>query len=333
MKVTLRGHPKPTTQCMACYQALPDKPVPVLSEWRIKTAPLLDFAVAGWTCCIECFNELNRMGLEADTEARNITQLAWSVLGLDAALSSPLNVAPEILAASRTHTVAPPAQLDDRLARPMRDGHLLISRAAKECRCLNCLKANPTYPVCTQVVLYGVTRDDDLSFVHPEVVKDGEVYVHTPTLITNTSEKFWLEHGGTPFYCYVVFGWVCGPDCAVWAVGAPGSVGWSLPPGELYYATNVLMTHMFQRQLPPDRPDPFEPVFRRAAWAGAGPALTLDPFAHMEKFNPATILAQERALSSTTVTPSLLSELLEKLDVADDIRSRIKRARTQKIPE
>ena len=136
----------------------------------------------------------------------------------------------------------------------------MISKPAAECRCLNCLRPNPSYPVCTQVVVYGVTRDDE--FTHPDVVKDGDVYVHTPSLITNTSEKFWVEHGGTPFHCYVVFGWVCGPDCGVWAVGAPGGVGWSLPPGELYYATNVLMTNMFQRQLPSERPDPFEPVFR-----------------------------------------------------------------------
>ncbi len=329
-KLTLHGHTRPTTRCMACYQPLGDAPVPVLSQWRLKTSPMLEFTIAGWACGVTCFHELLRLGLEADPEARNITQLAWKKLGLDTRLRDPLSRAPEILAAGGAHTVQP-VQAVPQHARPVRDGHLLVTRPAAECRCLNCLKPTPAFPVCTQVIMYGVTRDEPLE--HPEVTRDGDVYVHTPSLITNTSEKFWLEHGGTPFYCYVVFGWVCDPDCGVWAVGAPGGVGWSLPPGDLYYATNVLLSHMFNRRLPPERPDPFEPVFRRAAWAGAAPTLTLDPFLHMDKFNAAVILAQEQSVSNATVTPSLLSEMLEKLDVADDIRSRIKRARTKKVPE
>ncbi len=271
-----------------------------------------------------------RDGLEADADSRNITQLAWATLGLDASLTDPLSKAPEILAASG-HAPPAPSLLSDP-NKPKRKGRLLITRESSECRCMNCLAANPTYPVCTQVVTYGATRAERID--HPEVVveEDG-VHVHTPTLITNTSEKFWIEQGAEPYNVFVVYGYVCGPDCGVWAVGAPGGVGWRLPAGELYYATNVFLRTVFKRALPAERPDLYEGRIRRSKWAGCMSDLTVDPFRHMPPFDAASIVAQEQASTGGSVTPSLLSAVLEKLNVTKDIRDRIKRARTKKVTE
>lgn len=330
MKVTVTGHVRPTARCCCCYQRMGREPVPVLSEWRLKSAPFLHFKVAAWACGVECFHELMRDGLEADADSRNITQLAWATLGLDASLTDPLSKAPEVLAASG-HSPPPPAPLPPP-GQPVRDGRLLVTRPASECRCMNCLARNPRYPVCTQVVTYGATRDPPIE--HPDVVTEADgVQVHTPSLITNTSEKFWIEHNAQPFHAFVVYGYVCGPDCGVWAVGAPGGVGWRLPAGELYYATNVFLRLVHKRGLPAERPDLYAGRIRRAGWAGCMPALAVDPFRHMAPFDAASVVAQEQASTGGPVTPSLLSAVLEKLNVADDIRARIKRARNKKVPE
>lgn len=331
MKVNVTGHVRPTSRCCCCYQPMGPEPIPVLSQWRLKSAPHLHFRIAAWACSVECFHELMRDGLEADSDSRNITQLAWATLGLDASLTDPLSKAPEMLAAAG-HSPPPPGSAAGARGQPVRQGRLLVTREPAECRCLNCLAPNPLYPVCTQVVTYGATRDTRID--HPDVVVEVDgVHVHTPSLITNTSEKFWIEHGATPYDVFVVYGYVCGPDCGVWAVGAPGGVGWRLPAGELYYATNVYLRLVHKRGLPSDRPDLYEGRIRRSQWAGCMDALTVDPFRHMPPFDAASIVAQEQASTGGPVTPSLLSAVLEKLNVTKDIRDRIKRARTKKVTE
>jgi hypothetical protein len=328
------ARPAPGLRCIACYQPLPPHPVPVLSAWTLKAA-VKSFTVVGWACNADHFHELLRLGLGDDPDARTLTMLLWGRLGIQREVGVDARARlPEVLAASG-HAPSPPTEYPPPRP-PERDGILMVSpdMQPENTRCLNCLAPNPQLPIATQVCEYGRRLPPD-AMIETGVTREADgVCTFKPTLLTETAEKFFLHADGEPVHTFTVYGRVCCAGCAVWAVGAPGGVRWSLPePTEdLYYATHFLCSLLGGKGLPPPSTlDTYEQRFRRGRWCNTLRQLTLDPFVDALPYDPALFAEQERAnRPDTESAPSRLDAVLQKIKGHDTVRNRIKRARKPK---